>query len=163
MAHCYRICIIKYTVGWVWVFFFQSRRPHLSSKYEGSLYHTFMGFQHVICQAFPTFTDFAGNQQSLGAWTTLGTRYQVKFNIAPKISGSQRTATSTLSGIYVERNEPLEHLEEQCKMEEHFLSLRTIHRFFNHCHEATPTKISPFPPSHSFSQTICPTCNVSRE
>lgn len=95
-------------------------------------------------------------------WTILGTRYQEKFNIAPKILRSQRTAQSTLLGIDVERNEPLEHLEEQCKMEEQFFSLRTIHHFFNHCHEAIPTKISPFPPSHSFFQTICPTCNLGR-
>lgn len=53
-------------------------------------------------------------------WTTLGTRYQVKFNIAPKILGSQRTAQSTLLGINVERNEPLEQLEEERKMEEQF-------------------------------------------
>lgn len=53
----------------------------------------------------------------VSAWTTLGTRYQEKLNIAFKILGSQRTA---LWRIDVERNEALEHLEVQCKKEEEF-------------------------------------------
>lgn len=57
------------------------------------------------------------------AWTTLGTRYQVDFNKAFKILDYRRSAESTLLGINAERNEPLEHLEEHCKME----SLGNIH------------------------------------
>lgn len=61
------------------------------------------------------------------AWTTLGISYKLEFFKASKILYYQRSTESTLLGINVERNEPLEHLEEQCKMEEQLFSLRTIH------------------------------------
>lgn len=62
----YPYCQIDCVEHWVfWLFFFNFKTPHLSSKYETTLCQTFMGFQHITCWAFSGFADFSGNQQCL--------------------------------------------------------------------------------------------------